>query len=89
MNCVRCRVSGRVQGVWFRASTQKQALILGLVGHAINQDDGGVEVLACGQDEDVKRLVDWLWQGPVLARVKNVTTEKIALDALPSRFVTE
>jgi acylphosphatase len=40
------RVEGRVQGVWFRESTRQQAERLGLSGHAINQPDGSVEVLA-------------------------------------------
>ncbi|MFN2337825.1 MAG: acylphosphatase [Gammaproteobacteria bacterium] len=73
--CLRCRVSGRVQGVFFRASTRKQARELGLCGHARNLADGSVEVLACGPDKDVAVLREWLWVGPPAARVETVECE--------------
>lgn len=70
--CIRCLVSGRVQGVWFRGSTREQALALGLTGHARNLSDGRVEVLACGDAAALAQLKEWLWQGPPLARVEQV-----------------
>jgi acylphosphatase len=70
--CLRCHVSGRVQGVWFRAATQEQARRLGLNGHAHNLADGRVEVLACGEQEALAMLNAWLWQGPSGARVDKV-----------------
>lgn len=73
--CVRCRVTGRVQGVWFRGSTQQQALRLGLAGYAKNLDDGSVEVVACGVQSAVEQLHEWLWQGPNGANVTNVSCE--------------
>lgn len=72
MKRVRCLVSGRVQGVWFRGSTQAQARALGVVGRAINLADGRVEVIACGDAAAVDALCDWLWQGPELAQVTDV-----------------
>jgi acylphosphatase len=69
---MRCRVSGRVQGVWFRASTRDQARALGVTGHAINLPDGDVEVIACGDAAAVDAVCRWLWQGPELAQVGNV-----------------
>lgn len=72
MKCVRCRVAGRVQGVWFRASTRDKAKELGLRGQAINLADGGVEVIACGDATAVDALCEWLWQGPELAQVSDV-----------------
>ncbi|MGB5332737.1 MAG: acylphosphatase [Woeseiaceae bacterium] len=68
----RFRVSGRVQGVWFRDSTRREAERLGITGHAINLDNGDVEVLACGSDEALDALCAWLQQGPPLADVSAV-----------------
>ncbi len=65
----RWRVSGRVQGVWFRESTRRQAEPLGLSGHAVNLDDGSVEVLALGPADALDQLEAWLRRGPPLARV--------------------
>jgi acylphosphatase len=70
--CRRCVVSGRVQGVWFRASTREKARELGLTGRAVNLPDGRVEVIACGPEDRLRQLEGWLWQGPDLARVESV-----------------
>ena len=70
--CVRCLVSGRVQGVWYRASTQKQAQALGLDGYAKNLASGQVEVVCCGEAKAVTKLQEWLWQGPPHAKVSSV-----------------
>lgn len=72
MSCRRCYVSGRVQGVFFRASTREQARQLGVSGYARNLPDGRVEVLACGADVAVQQLCDWLAQGPPAAQVREV-----------------
>lgn len=64
-----CQISGRVQGVFFRASTRDQALRLGLRGHARNLSDGRVEVLAWGQPAALAQLRAWLEMGPPGARV--------------------
>lgn len=78
MACRRFVVSGRVQGVWFRASTQREAQLLGLSGHAVNLPDGSVEVLACGAETAVQALEAWLWRGPELAAVSEVRSEDAA-----------
>lgn len=70
--CRRCLVSGRVQGVFFRASTARRARSLGVSGHAVNLDDGRVEVLAVGPAAAVGELCDWLRVGPPAARVEAV-----------------
>lgn len=85
--CVRCNVSGRVQGVFFRASTQRQANLLGVTGYARNMPDGSVEVLACGREADVAALKDWLRVGPPAARVEAVVCETVSATA-PARFIT-
>lgn len=70
--CVSCLVSGRVQGVAFRAAARRHALALGVTGWARNLPDGRVEVLACGEAEQVEKLRAWLWSGPLLAHVIDV-----------------
>jgi acylphosphatase len=85
MGCVKFVVSGRVQGVFFRASTREEALRLGLTGHARNLPDGNVEVVACGDDAALAQLERWLALGPPLAQVGRV--ERSATDvAAPERF---
>lgn len=72
MSSVRFVVRGKVQGVWFRAATQQQAVALQLQGYARNLPDGSVEVLAQGDDQSITALEAWLWQGPLLAVVTDV-----------------
>jgi acylphosphatase len=69
MKAARFLVGGKVQGVWFRASTREQALVLDLRGFACNLPDGRVEVLAIGDDDAVEQLAQWLHYGPAQARV--------------------
>ena len=75
--CIRCYVSGFVQGVWYRASTRQQALQLGVSGYARNLRDGRVEVLVCGEEENVFALRDWLWKGPPHAQVAGVDWQPV------------
>lgn len=79
MNAARFLVSGRVQGVAFRAQARAEALALGLDGHAVNLDDGRVEVLAAGDATAIDALARWLRHGPPLARVEAV--ERTPADA--------
>lgn len=75
--CVRCLVSGRVQGVFYRASTQRKAMELGINGWARNLSDGRVEVMACGGEREVKALQEWLWDGPAHATVTDVKVTEV------------
>lgn len=75
MSCRRCLVSGRVQGVFFRASTRYEALALGLTGRAVNLPDGRVEVIACGAEDALDSLCRWLESGPPEASVTSVECE--------------
>ena len=75
--CIHYFVSGKVQGVWFRASTQEQAEQLGITGWVRNLPDNQVEVLACGEKEKVLSLYEWLKIGPKLAQVREVTFEEL------------
>ena len=72
----RCLVSGRVQGVFYRASTRQRALALGVTGYARNLADGRVEVLACGEPAAVQALCDWLWTGSPASQVTSVEIEE-------------
>ena len=69
---VQVVVRGRVQGVYFRASTQREAKRLGLTGWVKNRPDGNVEVLAEGEEEGLKDLIAWANKGPSAARVERV-----------------
>lgn len=73
--CKRFVVSGRVQGVWYRASTQQQAKELEIKGYARNLPDGSVEVMACGSQDNIDKLHNWLQQGPSNAKVSTVLIE--------------
>jgi acylphosphatase len=85
--CRLFRITGRVQGVFFRASTRNAAAPLGVAGHAINLADGSVEVRACGTDDAVDSLYHWLQHGPPAASVKSVE-EQATTCTHPDRFTT-
>jgi acylphosphatase len=72
---VRCIVTGRVQGVFYRAATAEQAVRLALGGWVRNLPDGSVEIVAAGSEDALAALTQWLWQGPPAARVTTVRIE--------------
>lgn len=72
--CHRYFVSGRVQGVFFRANTETEALRLDLTGWAINLPDGRVEVLLRGPEPAVQAMGRWLQRGVPPARVDDLET---------------
>lgn len=85
--CSRFQVIGKVQGVFFRASTRDMAKRLGITGHAVNLPNGSVEVLACGSTASLESLRQWLHHGPAMARVDELLEE--AMDCpIPSSFTT-
>jgi acylphosphatase len=67
-------VRGRVQDVFFRASAQREARRLGLTGWVRNRTDGAVELIAEGEEDQVKDLLAWAQHGPSTARVDKVDT---------------
>jgi len=83
MSCMQCRISGRVQGVFFRDSTRKIARQLGLRGSAVNLPDGSVQVVACGEQRSLDVLKNFLSKGPSNARVDKVSCEAVEIDPLP------
>ncbi len=80
--CMQYLVSGKVQGVFFRASTRFEAERLKITGYARNLPDGRVEVLACGEADAVDQLRNWLTRGPAQARVEGVSSEPAPVQEL-------
>ena len=72
----RITVSGRVQGVFFRHNTKKTAQKLGLKGYVINLDNGNVEIVAQGSEENLKRLLEFCRKGPMFARVDDIEVKE-------------
>nr|MBS0020209.1 acylphosphatase [Gammaproteobacteria bacterium] len=84
--CLRCLVSGRVQGVFFRAATREKARQVGVDVRPINLADGRVEVLIWGESAQVERMRAWLWQGPPAARVDDVHCTPVDANAFEKLF---
>lgn len=72
MKCVHLVVSGRVQGVFFRANVRKEAEKLGLKGYAKNLENGDVEVVAEGNEGKIKELIQFIKRGPGTASVAGI-----------------
>lgn len=83
-HCQHFQVNGRVQGVGFRAATQRQAQTLGLTGWVRNDPKGFVEVHAYGLPSQLQDLATWLEQGPGSARVTRLDTGPVKLADDPS-----
>jgi acylphosphatase len=81
MICKKCVVSGRVQGVFYRATAARRAQELAIRGYARNLADGRVEVLACGEEDAVRTFVSWLWTGSSASKVTSVDVTDLALQA--------
>ena len=79
-------MTGRVQGVSYRASTASAARRFGVVGWVRNRVDGSVELEAEGTDPQVTALIEWCHQGPPSARVSNVAVEELAATGTDKAF---
>ena len=77
MICRRSFVSGRVQGVFYRATCVRKAQEMGVTGFARNLPDGRVEVLACGEPSLVEAFVQWLWEGSPASKVTAVESTEV------------
>jgi len=77
MKTIHLIVSGRVQGVYFRAFTKKQANKLNIMGFVRNKEDGDVEIIACADKINLEKFVTWCHKGPLMAKVKQVVVNEI------------
>jgi acylphosphatase len=77
MKTIQMKIIGRVQGVCFRASTQKQAIKLGVTGFVKNNADGSVKVVASAETEILEKLIAWCRIGPIMAKVTDLTVEEL------------
>jgi acylphosphatase len=83
MRRVDVSVRGRVQGVFFRASTQEKAVELGIRGTVRNEPDGSVFIEAEGNDEELEQFLAWVRKGPPHARVDSVKVREGDLASFP------
>ena len=84
MKSVAIRVLGKVQGVWFRASTEHKARSLQLTGWVANQQDGSVYIEAHGATAKIEEFINWCRQGPKHAIVEDVKIHSIEVSPPPS-----
>jgi acylphosphatase len=78
MKTISIQVIGRVQGVYFRAFTQKKAVKLGIYGFVQNLSDGSVYIEAQGESDALDQLIAWCHKGPLMAKVQQVNVAQIA-----------
>ena len=74
---LQIKVTGTVQGVYFRQSAKEKALSLGIKGTVKNTADGSVSIIASGEHKNLQMLIDWCCVGPSQAEVANVHVEKV------------
>ncbi len=84
MQTIRINISGRVQGVWFRASTKHKAQEFDITGWVKNEPDGMVTIEATGEQAALDQLVSWCHEGSTHARVEKVHVEIIEFKNYPT-----
>ena len=82
MICRLAKVTGKVQGVYFRVSCQQKAIDLQLSGYAKNMPDGSVQVLMCGESNQIEQMIQWLHQGSEQSVVDNVNHHEVDWQSL-------
>ena len=76
MKTYHLRITGKVQGVWYRASAKDKALLLGLTGKVWNEPDGAVGALVQGEDDHIYDFIEWCKECPMLAEVNDVIVDE-------------
>lgn len=87
MRRVKIIVAGRVQGVYFRHFTQKEAEKLGVRGSVRNLDSGHVEIIAEADEAILEKFIRWCHKGPITARVDSVEISELPRDKPLTAFV--
>ncbi len=85
MKAIKVRITGRVQGVWYRGWTKDQADKLGIVGWVRNRDDGSVEALFKADEEVLDQMLTLAHKGPPAAKVEHIEVTE-AQGICPNRF---
>ena len=78
MKTIQITVNGRVQGVYFRAFTQKQAIKQDVIGFVRNKADGTVEIIASASQDKLDQFINWCHKGPLMAKVSQVIVKEYA-----------
>jgi acylphosphatase len=76
MQHLKIKVTGKVQGVWFRVNTKDKADELGLSGYVQNKPDNSVFIEVSGDEELINEFLHWVKKGPELARVNDIIVEE-------------
>lgn len=74
---VKILVWGKVQGVFYRASTKSKADSLNLIGFVKNEPDGTVLINASGESHNIKKLIEWCWKGSEFSKVEKVEVQDL------------
>jgi len=82
MRALEIKVKGRVQGVFFRASTRDKALELGIKGWCQNEPDGSVSIHAEGDEQVLSQFLAWCHQGPRMAKVELLEKKEVSLSGM-------
>ncbi|MBU1992934.1 MAG: acylphosphatase [Patescibacteria group bacterium] len=80
------KITGTVQGVFYRAHAKEKAQTLGITGYAKNMPDGSVEILAQGERDKIEKLIEWCSEGPDASQVDNVEAEWREPQGKPEEF---
>lgn len=86
MKTYHLRITGKVQGVWYRASAKDKAISLGLKGKVWNEPDGAVGALVQGSEDIVTEFIEWCKEGPMLAQVDDVVVHEQSITELYQSF---
>lgn len=82
--CIAIQVFGKVQGVWYRASTKNKAVALGITGTVRNRKDGSVYIEAEGGDAQLSKLLAWCKEGPLFAKVDRLEDQSMDIQDFTS-----